>query len=322
MNGRRIATVAALVGVNIVGVSGQAMWAYGALGHSVALALGFAAVLESVALYLASEASAAMLANDRAGTLRLAAYAFGLLTGGMNYLAHATPGTHTATPMAVAFGVLSAMSPWLWTIHSRRTHRDQLAASGLIDPRAVKVPLAMWGLYPRNAFALLRLGVLTGTNNLPTLRQMLAQRRAVAKLAPADAIVYAAGEVGYDSHAIRVWLSERGRLVDGATLATVLGDRPRSPLAAAPVSPAPGRYDSPADLHRSTLRSLSNRDRIRYAYATLGNRSQSAARTFLAELGYTPARSEFGAVAKESGGALAGPSGAYPVVPAPREIAS
>lgn len=318
---RRLAAIAALVGVNIVGVSGQAMWAYASLGHSIPLALGFAAVLESVALYLTSQASAAMLANDRTGSLRLAAYAFGLLTGLMNYAAHCNP-HYQPTALALAFGILSALSPWLWAVQSRRTHRDELSATGLIDPRTVHIPGALWMLYPGRAFALLRLGVSLGINHLPTLRKTLAERTTLAALSPVDKVMYAFGAVGFDQHTARVWLAERGVTVDQTTLDQASAGRPRSPLmvSAAPVSPAPaGAHESPEEMHRRVLESFTGqgkaRDRIAYAYSVLGSTDQTPARRFLAGFGYEPVASEFSYVAKNPRGALTGNSGSYPAVP-------
>lgn len=319
---RKFAAIAALVGVNIVGVSGQAMWAYASLGHAWPLALGFAAVLESVALYLTSQASAAMLANDRTGSLRLAAYAFGILTGAMNYAAHCGP-HYSPTALAIAFGILSALSPWLWAIQSRRTHRDELSRSGLIDPRTVHIPGALWMLYPGRAFGLLRLGVSQGINHLPTLRKMIAERNTLGALAPVDQVMYAFGAVGFDQHTARVWLAERGVTVDQATLDTATAGRPRSPMPASmPVSPAPaGLIESPTETHRRMLDSMPRkREKIAYAYRVNGHYGQAEARAFLSTFGITAAPSEYGEVIKKETGALTADSGSYPTVPAPARI--
>src|SRR5207342_563631 len=98
-----------------------------------------AAVMESIAVYLAWQSHLAQLANDSALRLRLAAYGFALLIAVMNYSHFAVmPGWRPTVP-AVIVGMCSAISPWLWSIHTRRMSRDQLMAQGLIEPHALRL---------------------------------------------------------------------------------------------------------------------------------------------------------------------------------------
>jgi hypothetical protein len=170
--------VLALVLVNAFAVSGQASWAYAALGRSWPVAAAFAATLESIALFLTYEASKAMLNNDRSGTLRLFAYAVGLLVGVMNYAAHAGP-QWRPTATAIAFGLLSTLSSWLWMTHTRGVHQAELRDAELIDPRTVKLPLMLWLMYPMKAVRMLRLAVWNGENSPDDVRAMFARGQCV-----------------------------------------------------------------------------------------------------------------------------------------------
>jgi hypothetical protein len=105
-----------------------------------------AVALESVAVYLAYHAHVAQLADDSSMRLRVAAELFALIIGAMNYSHYA----HQWRPdfAAVAFGLCSAISPWLWSIHSRRESRDALKAQGLIEGHAVRLGATRWFWHP------------------------------------------------------------------------------------------------------------------------------------------------------------------------------
>jgi hypothetical protein len=102
-----------------------------------------AVTLESVAVYLAWQAHLAIMADDSAMRLRLAAYAFAAIVGAMNYSHYRAPGWQPTFP-ALVFGLCSVISPWLWAIHSRRQSRDSLKARGLIEPHAVRLGATRW----------------------------------------------------------------------------------------------------------------------------------------------------------------------------------
>jgi hypothetical protein len=48
------------------------------------------------------------------------------------------------TVAAVTFGMMSVISPWLWSANSRRSSRDALKALNLIEPHAVRLGLTRW----------------------------------------------------------------------------------------------------------------------------------------------------------------------------------
>lgn len=142
---RKLALLVPLVLVNAVAVWGQAGWAYNHITETgwtdssrLVMSLLFAAAVESIGVYLAWEAHSALMADQSSGLLRVGSYAIGLLAGFLNY-AHFAGDTYTATPQAITFGLLSAISPWLWAIRSRSMNRGRLAELDMIDERGLKL---------------------------------------------------------------------------------------------------------------------------------------------------------------------------------------
>jgi hypothetical protein len=107
----------------------------------------FAMALEVVAIWLAWQAHVAAMANDSATRLKLGAYSFALVVAAMNYSHYAAPHWRP-TVMAVGLALMSAMSPWLWGIHTRRASRDKLMALGLLDQHAVRLGANRWTWHP------------------------------------------------------------------------------------------------------------------------------------------------------------------------------
>ena len=139
---RGLITMPAIIAVNIVAFAGQLGFIRDHLQWPLAGDILFAGALESIAIFLAYHAHLALISNDSATRLRLASYGFGLIIGLLNY-------THYSVNWkpnfeAVALGLMSASSPWLWGIHSRRESRDMLLANGLIDPHAARLGVNRW----------------------------------------------------------------------------------------------------------------------------------------------------------------------------------
>lgn len=139
--GRAVLAVPVIL-VNLAAVWGQAGWAYdnittGGLTGLIVAAL-FAGSVESTGIYLAWESHEALMADQAAALLRAGSYAVGLLAGVLNFV-HFAPHSLAA---GVAFGALSAVSPWLWGIWSRARNRARLAELGLVDARGVKLSTA------------------------------------------------------------------------------------------------------------------------------------------------------------------------------------
>jgi hypothetical protein len=144
---RAAAVAVPLLLVNAVAFSGQLAFLRTHLPWPLPGQVIMAVALESVAVFLALHAHVAALANDSAMRLRLASYAFGAVIGAMNYSHYAVPGWRPTFP-AVAVGLMSASSPWLWAVHSRRASRDQMMAAGLIEGHALRLGSTRWLWHP------------------------------------------------------------------------------------------------------------------------------------------------------------------------------
>lgn len=150
--------VGAIVGVNIVAIAGQinafqaAPFSWTVLG-----AFGAAAVIESIAIYIGYHAHVALIEGDSVAKLRLASYGIAAGVGAINY--HHYAPNWALNDLAVIFGAASMLSPWLWAIHSRHRHRQQLRAQGLIDPRAPKFSALRWLLWRSETWRALRWAV-------------------------------------------------------------------------------------------------------------------------------------------------------------------
>lgn len=102
-----------------------------------------ALALESIAIYLQWQAHLAQMSNDSALRLRLASYFLALVIGALNYSHYAGPHWRP-TAAAVICGLMSVISPWLWSVHSRRVSRDELMARGLVEEHALRLGATRW----------------------------------------------------------------------------------------------------------------------------------------------------------------------------------
>jgi hypothetical protein len=147
--------------VNAAAVYGQAGWAHDHLIRNWLIAALFAAAVESIGVYLAFEAHAALMAGDASARLRAGSYLIGALAGVLNY-AHFAAAGYRPTPLAVTFAALSSISPWLWAIRSRSMNRARLRELGQVDPRAVRFSLLRWALFPFRTVRAFRVAVWHG----------------------------------------------------------------------------------------------------------------------------------------------------------------
>jgi len=127
-------------------VNGTAMYGQIAVGYDqltpggthpagrLAVALLVAVAAELISNYVNWHAHDALLRGDgrTAGQLRRASYLIALVIGAVNYSHFAGDGM-APTAAAVVFGLMSASSPWLWGLHTRRAQHVQLAAQGRAD---------------------------------------------------------------------------------------------------------------------------------------------------------------------------------------------
>jgi hypothetical protein len=111
--------------------------------------------LEIIAVFLAAHAHMALVAGDSSLRLRVSSYAMGAIVGSMSYAHWAGPHLRP-TFAAVATGLLSVSSPWLWGVHSRKQSKDQLRTMGLVEGRGVKLGMARWFFWPTLSFKVVR----------------------------------------------------------------------------------------------------------------------------------------------------------------------
>jgi hypothetical protein len=124
----------------------------------------FAATMESIALYLASEAAEREKKNVASFNVRMSSYAFGLFVGIINY-SHYAGADFRPTVFALIFGSMSALSPWLWAMYGRGQAYEMQLESGLIEARGVKFARIRWIMWPKETFGAMRLAAWTGERN-------------------------------------------------------------------------------------------------------------------------------------------------------------
>lgn len=158
---RRMALLIPLLLVNSMAIWGQAGWAYDHLARHLAVAVLFAAAVESIGVYLSWESHAALMADQAAGLLRTGSYGVGGLVGALNY-AHFAGDGYRPTAQAVTFGLLSAISPWLWAIRSRSLNRDRLRELGMVDERGLKLSTSRKFWHPLKSLQVIRWAAWSG----------------------------------------------------------------------------------------------------------------------------------------------------------------
>jgi hypothetical protein len=135
-------------------------------------ALLVALALESIAIYLAWLANLALVADDSALRLRLAAYGTALVIGVLNYSHYMKPGWKP-TVAAVTFGMMSVISPWLWTAYSRRVSRPVLKAKRLIEDHAVRLGANRWVYHAYRCVRVMRAATWKGENRIEEAIQLV-----------------------------------------------------------------------------------------------------------------------------------------------------
>lgn len=205
-NVRVTLTAVPLVICNLVAFTGQLSFIRDHMSWPLIGDLGFAAGIESIAIFLAFMAHDALMAEDSAFKLRMGSYGAALIAAGLNwshYSAHGHP-----TFAAVGTAVMSAASPFLWGIFSRRQSRDALMAKGLIEPHAARLGSARWLWHPvkslRVQSAASWLGIQSPAEAIALIEPQANAARTVADYQPetladmrtqADAVRFALAEI-------------------------------------------------------------------------------------------------------------------------------
>jgi hypothetical protein len=150
--------------VNTIAITGQAdFWIHHLPGFPIIAGIAFACALESIAVFLAAYAHLASVSDDASLRLRLASYGMGIVIGILNASHFIVNGRLTAA--AIGMGILSASSPALWGIFSRRQSRDKLRAAGLIESHALRLGTVRWLFHPGRSLQVFRYAAWDGLNN-------------------------------------------------------------------------------------------------------------------------------------------------------------
>lgn len=144
---RAVIAAVPVVAVNLCAFFGQLAFLHDHLHWPTPGVVLVALTLESIAVFIAYHAHIAQAADDPSFRLRVAAELFALVIAALNYSHYAGPHWRP-TFAAVTFALFSAISPWLWAIHSHRESRDMLKARGLIDAHAVRLGATRWAWHP------------------------------------------------------------------------------------------------------------------------------------------------------------------------------
>jgi hypothetical protein len=151
----KLRPVISILLVNAAALYGQIGYGYGHYTADgtpgparLAIALIVAAATETVSLYVGWHAHDALLseATATAAHLRRVSYLIAGAVAAINY-GHFAPSLKAPNATAVAFGLMSLLSPWLWGLHTRRMHHLQLVHEGVVD-----CPGAVFGAARRRAF--------------------------------------------------------------------------------------------------------------------------------------------------------------------------
>lgn len=216
--GRAAMAVIPLVLVNGISVVAQYEFWRGHLPGWPPLAAALLGVaLESIAIYVGYHAHLALMADRSSFRLRMASYAIGAIIGvlnGSHYLAHGH-----VTAASIGIGLLSASSPWLWGLHSRRESQDALMAKGVLEGHALRIGATRFMFHPVRSLRVMSAAAWTGTTDIHEALAMV-EPHANAALAAIDFEPERLSDQRALADAIRFAMAEiaRARNVDIAAL--------------------------------------------------------------------------------------------------------
>lgn len=254
-----------IIAANTVAFTGQFEFIHSHLHWILPGQILFAGALESIAIYLAFAAHDALMSEDSAFRLRMGSYAFALVIGILNYSHYAAPHLRP-TFAAIGTGLMSAISPALWGIYSRRLSRNALKEKGLVESIAVRLGFTRWLYWPRESFGVFRMAVWTGERNPAEAITEWEKRRDIAAMekelaetaqeahtprmtletaaSKADAVRVALAELGetLTASAVSGWLRDRGWSVTPAYVRNIRSAQSRitSAQSRPAISAAPG----------------------------------------------------------------------------------
>lgn len=164
-----------LIVLNIVAIGGQAAWFAERVTEGIWIfAIAIASVIELIGVFLSSMAHARSMANQSLGSTRAGSYAVGILAGILNYW-------HWQGAAGVTFGVLSFLSPYLWSVWSQYRHRQRLAELGMVDARGLRLSTVRKVMHPVKSFKLVRFAAWEGITDVAEARKAWEIERQIAE---------------------------------------------------------------------------------------------------------------------------------------------
>jgi hypothetical protein len=159
---------ALLVTINAVAIYGQAQFFY-TKTHDWVSAVGIAAVIELIGVYLAHMTHKFLMADQSPGLARPGAYAVGFLAAGLNYEHWSV---HDKT-LGLTFAVLSALSPFLWSVWTRYRNRNRLSELGALDARGLRLSSAKKLFHPIKSIKLMSFAAWESISDVETAKMAM-----------------------------------------------------------------------------------------------------------------------------------------------------
>jgi hypothetical protein len=173
--------VVPLVGVTSFAIFGQFVTVYGYLDPAaldgladitswkwlrLVLAIGAAAVFESMALFVQYQAHAMLLlkATATAAKHRRISYGFAAVAALLQY-SHFSHDDWSPTSLALMFAAFSAAGPWLWGLHTRHVRHVHLLREGQADSIGATFSAERWRAFPLDTWRARRMSIDLGIDD-------------------------------------------------------------------------------------------------------------------------------------------------------------
>jgi len=118
-----------------------------------------ALALELIALFLGLHGMKALQRKDSAALLLGGATAVAGLVAWMNF-------SYFGGIVGITFALFSFVAPFMWRTKIRSDHRDELAANGEIEKRALKMERVRWMMHPLDSYRVYRHAAWTGQRDV------------------------------------------------------------------------------------------------------------------------------------------------------------
>ena len=173
--------VVPLVGVTSFAIFGQFATVYGYLDAGallglpdlaswkwlrLVLAIGAAAVFESMALFVQYQAHAMLLLKATATAAKHRRISYGFAAGAaLLQYSHFSHDDWSPTSLALMFAAFSAAGPWLWGLHTRHVRHVHLLREGQADSIGATFSAERWRAFPIDTWKARRMSIDLGIDD-------------------------------------------------------------------------------------------------------------------------------------------------------------